>query len=456
VGGGWTHASGVFYTITLGTLPAHGGGELTFVVRVNDPFPPDVDRVINRVDIGGTDAECNLDNNWSADDTPVRQSVIEMGIWATGRDSNNIVLLDPRTMQVISNVTVGGMPFGIAGDEQHIYVVNFGSDNLSVLNETGVVNANIPVGVRPTFVEAMDGCAYVTNYAWPGWGTGGGITRYCPQTGATQQILSNIPGFFGIAQDAIHHHIFAANRGFFPGDPNAGIYMIDGNTLQVTKIITTSEQPYEIAYSLHSNRLYVIIPALNEVWVYDSDGGNFSAWPDYRLPTDVRRVSCQLTDELVVNGGEGIAIRGDTIYVSNYCGASITVIRDSYTVPVSNTMQSSSVSPRDVTPLPYQVYLPLVMGGNVEPAEPSVIYTIDLQPEAQQQAVPYAAQAACTGHCPKGIAFYGDKIYVSLFRTDSLAVISPTLGYMPPYTHTVMPVTPTGSIMSINQLLGRE
>jgi len=458
MGGGWTHAGGLFYTVTLGTLAPHEGGELSFIVQVAPTIPYTVNLVINRVDIGGTDPECNLGNNWSADDTPIVQNPFLTGLWATGRDSNNVVLLNSATMQVISNVVVGKEPFGLARDDQRLYVANFGSDNLSVLGETGNVLATVQMGTRPSFVEAMDGYVYVTNYAWPGWTSGGGVTRYHPQTGLTEQLLSSIPGFFGIAKDPVHHRIFAANRGFGRDDPNAGIYLIDQSMPWGRKIITTLdpdtghiEQPYEIAYSANSDRLYVIMPTLNEVWVYDVSG-SFGPSPSYRLPIDTRMVGCQLTSELEVNGGEGIAIRGDTVYVSNYCGASVTIIRDSYTVPVLNAA-TPSLSINGSVILPYQTYLPIVFNGR---SEPSVLYTLDLPPKtllASLEAVPDECNP--NRYCPKGIAFLGDKIVISLFRANSLAIISPAPALMPPYSVNIMPVT-GGTIVGINQLLGDE
>jgi uncharacterized repeat protein (TIGR01451 family) len=454
VGGGWTPAGGLFYTVTLGTLAPHEGGELSFIVRVNDPFPFGVDRVINRVDIGGTDAECNTDNNWSADDTPIVQNPFLTGIWATGRDSNNVVLLNSATMQVISNVVVGKEPFGLARDDQRLYVANFGSDNLSVLDETGNILATVQMGTRPSFVEAMDGYVYVTNYAWPGWTSGGGVTRYYPQTGATEQLLSSIPGFFGIAKDPVHHRIFAANRGFGRDDPNAGIYLIDQSMPWGRKIITTLdpdtghiEQPYEIAYSADSDRLYVIMPTLNRVWVYDVRG-SFGPWPSYRLPIDTRMIGCQLTSELEVNGGEGIAIKNGLVYVSNYCGSSVTVIRDS---PIALASNGAAVAPgiNGSVVLPYQIWLPVVFSSQ---AGPSVLYTVDLPPRislTSQGTVPDECNPA--RYCPKGIAFANGRVYISLFRSNSLAII--TLDPMPPQVVTVMPVT-GGDIAGINQLLG--
>ncbi len=72
LGGDWTSIDGRHYTIALGDLAPGQGGLRHFIVKVDKPFPLGVDRVINRIDIGSREAECDVSDNWSADDTPVR------------------------------------------------------------------------------------------------------------------------------------------------------------------------------------------------------------------------------------------------------------------------------------------------------------------------------------------------------------------------------------------------
>jgi YVTN family beta-propeller protein len=367
------------------------------------------------------------------------------------------VRIDLQTTQVVSNVRVGSLPFGIAGDNQYLYVVNFGSDTLSVLNDNGATLATIPVGVRPTFVEAMDGCAFVTNYAWPG-SNRGGISVYCPQTGAQTTILPQIPGFFGIASDPATHRVFAANRGF--GRENAiGIYVIDGNSRQVMDFIPISinvpgsgesARPFEMAYNPHSRRLFVVVAglarpgadyvALDEVWVYNPSGNSFDHTPAYRL-----QVGAQLADTLEVNGGEGIYVVSDKVYVSNYAGKSLSIIQDTAgpTVTALNAAPAPAQGNGTVI-LDHYVYLPLVAQSAA--FVPQVIATLDLS-----EGTP-ASRLDCIGNCPKGIAYAGGYVYVSLFGSGKLARILP----MYPYPSSNIMVTPVGAVSYINQLLGEK
>jgi uncharacterized repeat protein (TIGR01451 family) len=497
IGGGWTHAGGQQYTLNVGDLLPGQGGEAHFVVQVDDPFPLTEDRVINLVEIGGSTPECDLGNNQSADDTPVRVSVAR-GLWLTGRQSDNIIRAAPPVTtgiaQVLDNIHLGDRqrPFGITGDGQYLYVANSGEfpenhdpsarGTLSVLEVESGIRTEVAVGTRPMFVEAMDGCAYVTNYAWSDRGAGG-VSIYCPLTDTVATtVLPRVRGFFGIASDPSTNRIFAANRGFerrdgcsgnYMNDWCPGIYILDGNTQQVTGFVPTVEQPYEIAYRSDPSqppgwgRLYVIVPGeisaagrstLDEVWVYESRDSTLETQPAHQI-----QIGCQLIDAVQWNGGEGIAILGDHVYVSNYCDHTISVIHDPPVIPIPTTTAHSSLpgtnmplsltsDPPGTLELPYFLYLPLVTRNHVGEA-PRVVRTIDLDNRGTaifpQDRYPQSP-ADCTGRCPKGIGFYGDSAYVSLFQSNDILRIDPQDQVA------VVELVPDGSISFINQVFGWE
>jgi uncharacterized repeat protein (TIGR01451 family) len=497
IGGGWMPAGGQQYTLNVGDLPPGQGGEAQFIVQVDDPFPLTEDRVINLVEIGGSTPECVLSNNQSTDDTPVRVSV-GRGLWLTGRQSDNIIRAAPPTAtgtaQVLDNIYLGDRqrPFGITGDGQYLYVVNSGEfpenhdpsarGTLSVLEVESGTRTGVVVGTRPMFVEAMAGCAYVTNYAWSDRGAGG-VSVFCPLTDTVAtSILPHVRGFFGIASDPSTDRIFAANRGFdrrdgcsgdYMNDWCPGIYVIDRNTQQVMGFAPTVEQPYEIAYRSDPNqppgwgRLYVIVPGeisaggrstLDEVWVYESRDGMLDAQPAYRIG-----IGCQLIDAVEWNGGEGIAVWDDLVYISNYCDHTLSVIHDPPIIPIPTMPAHSSQPGTDMPPsltgnrtgtleLPYVLYLPLVTRNHVGEA-PRVVRTIDLDNRGMvtfSHADYSQSPADCTGRCPKGIGFYGDSAYVSLFQSNDILRIDPQDRV------TVVELVPQGSITFINQVFGWE
>ncbi len=130
VGGGWTRVGATrAYTRAVGDVPPGGGGELAFIVRVDYTFPPNEDRVINRVDIASGTPECNLDNNHSHDDTPVRP--LPLQVFKTVGDC--ILPGDDFTYQVIYHNTTTDTTFTdvVLSDTLDLYVIYTGGPEWS-------------------------------------------------------------------------------------------------------------------------------------------------------------------------------------------------------------------------------------------------------------------------------------------------------------------------------------
>ncbi len=75
IGGGWTPVGGGLYTISLGDLGPHEGGEVHFIVQIDNAFSCRANPLRNRVSIGGDNAECDLSDNWSVDHTTISNCV---------------------------------------------------------------------------------------------------------------------------------------------------------------------------------------------------------------------------------------------------------------------------------------------------------------------------------------------------------------------------------------------
>ena len=173
-----------------------------------------------------------------------------------------------------------------------------------------------------------------------------------------------------------------------------------------------------------NGRLYVIIPGdivngrstLNEVWVYERKNGILASQPAYKLP-----VGCQMTNETEWNGGEGIATQGNYVYVSNYCDHSLSVIQDLSFVTRSPSYQVTRSHEPETVILPHYIYLPLIT-RNYDPQAPKLIRIIYFD-DPGTVIIPrrHAPEDLCTGRCPKGIGFYNGYMFVSLFRSNTIA-----------------------------------
>ncbi|MEA3336763.1 MAG: hypothetical protein U9R25_12685 [Chloroflexota bacterium] len=86
-------------------------------------------------------------------------------LFVAGRDSNAVHVIDEKTLRVIAEIPVGQQPFNLHYDGRFVYVANFGSDSVSVidpnlLEEVAEVRL-ASVGGEPTFMSSKDGLVYV-------------------------------------------------------------------------------------------------------------------------------------------------------------------------------------------------------------------------------------------------------------------------------------------------------
>ena len=95
-------------------------------------------------------------------------TVVAPRAYVTNRFTNNVSVIDTGTDTLVTNITVGPTPYGIAiaPSSRRLYVTNQGSNSVSVIRTaTNRVVANISVGSSPIAVAVTpDGTrAYVVN-----------------------------------------------------------------------------------------------------------------------------------------------------------------------------------------------------------------------------------------------------------------------------------------------------
>ncbi len=78
VGGGWTPVAGRTYTLALGAMAPGDGRIAYFVVRVDDPLPPGVDNLVNRVCGFPREPDAHPDDNCNYEDTPVQRLALRV------------------------------------------------------------------------------------------------------------------------------------------------------------------------------------------------------------------------------------------------------------------------------------------------------------------------------------------------------------------------------------------
>lgn len=389
-GGGWEYAGGNRYTVNLGTLQPGQGGERVFVVRVIEDFPLNVDRVLNVARITTSDPECDLSNNTTNDDTPVRTDTL---LYIAARDSNRVEVYDTMNFEYLGSFAAGPWPFGMVAYDGLLYVGNFESgiraSQVTVIDlATWRVVKTIEVGFHPAHLTAYNGRIYVTNHS------GGESLTVIDH--ATLEVVARLRldlpevedyGFFGITADTLRGRILTTKRymgaiGLWSITPQ-----VDSTFALAREVNSGAQHPYATLYNPTTDRVYVAYPNQNEVRAYDAE--TFALWHIFGTEEQ------DPYDPGV--GGHGLAAHGACTYVSNYRGESVSVLAEGPCYSVAGAAQSASVSG-----LEHAVYLPLVL--------------------RQSRAYPYVTHIPVEGW-PKGLASGRGIVIVTLADQNRFAVI---------------------------------
>jgi uncharacterized repeat protein (TIGR01451 family) len=389
-GDGWTPASGRQYTLHVGDLAPSQGGEVQFIVQVHEPFPLGEDRVINRVDIGGEMLECDLSNNWSADDTPVRTDV---KLYIASRDSGTVDVFDTADFEHIKTLPVGTNPYGMAVHGDHLFVADFAEDASSgslhvvdILSDT-VVASIAGVGAHPIHVAADGGYVYVASHSGPPPIT---VVRAEPPWDIVTELYLNRDltyefGLFGATVDVKRDRIYFSKPDF----GSEGIWALTPSspTWQLDYVYPTDEAPRSILYHPTTGQVYAAFGWIDEVWAFDPS--------DWEL---LERISTDHQDATYPGyGAHGLAALGQCIFVSNYISESVTAVVDGSCVEGLGT---GLVMPPAG---PHGIYLPIV--GRDLPSERRIV------------TVPLSGR-------PEGMTGAGNLLFVTLSTEDRVAVIN--------------------------------
>lgn len=439
VGGGWTHATGHYYTMSVGTLAPGQGGERTFIVEVVDPFPLGVDRVINEVRVATTDEECDLTNNVSYDDTPVRTDAL---LYVANRDSDSIDVFRTDDFAHVTSFSTGGTPFGMVVVGDQLYVANTGSPAPASASQVQVFDlathsliTTVTTGYGTHYLTALDGYVYATNHDYGGEGitviehaTHNVVARLRPN-----QYLAYDWGFLGITADPTRHQVYTTKH--FMGAQ--GLWTITSTLTPLDfgihySVNTRADLPYATLYNPATDHVYVTFPYLHEVRIYEPSEALTGGFSERRIfPTQQQAPSPDSTD-----GGKGMVAMGECVYNANFAAQSVSVIaegpcNDLYslagttaqhgTLPqlitglyTENWVQDTLLPPGTII-FGFRVYLPVVMKG--------------------AQSYPYLAHVAVGGR-PKGLAAGGGIVFVTLPEQNRVAVLDTRVGSVVAYIPT--------------------
>ncbi|MDF2432967.1 MAG: hypothetical protein JWP44_2598 [Mucilaginibacter sp.] len=349
----FTGTSGTFNwvnnTPSIG-LPASGSGNIASFTAVNTGTSP----VTATVTV-----------------TPVPSALA----FITNFNGNSVSVVNTATNSIISKITVGTNPFGVAvsPDGSLVYITNQGGGSVSVVSATAdALITTIPVGDYPSgIVVSPDGkTVYVAN--------GGSNTLSVINT-ATNMVTATISGVFeagGVTVSPDGSTVYVADEG------SNDVAVINTATNKIVANITVGTYPIGITISPDGSNVYVVNGMSNSVSVINTATNSVTG----TIP--------------VGSSPHGISISpdGSRIYVVN--SNSVSVINTATkavitTIPVGNGTFGLSVSPDGTL-----VYVPNALDNTVSvisTTSNSVVSTFNISANPESFGNFIAKGAGCPG-----------------------------------------------------------
>jgi DNA-binding beta-propeller fold protein YncE len=311
-------------------------------VQVNDPFPCGANRVVNRVDIGGAESECDLSDNWSADHTPISGctpiqvflplvlkqeqgvppvqvafSSANYQVWENSVVATITVVLNSPSSQVVTvdyatsdgtatagrdYVAASGTLTFVPGQTSQIFTVRILTDTLSESPETVILTLSRPVNAElgqpnPATLTIVDLCSPTPPNCAPAvWCT----------------FPSNF-GPMGMAYDTFNSRLFVANQGDASNSGNLTIFTSAGVPIQALGGLSNA-QGVALDNTRGRNRAYVA----GGNWLYIVDASGV-------VPSVLATVDVGIGGDV---GAHSVAYdpNTDLIYVTGYNDDSVTVV----------------------------------------------------------------------------------------------------------------------------------
>jgi YVTN family beta-propeller protein len=231
-------------------------------------------------------------------------AVLDDRVYTANRNSATLSVSDSSNGALIGSIAVGNLPWGVAAAADRVYVVNFADNTVTVINApTEEVVATVPVPALPAFITALPDRAYVTH-----------INGYVSIVGRDGSLLELIqPGpsdLWGITQDPANSRLYLSSRS------DQRIVVLSSTNNMVLDNIDLAGPPYALAYNPDTGHLFAVDATQDLVYVIDTGNNNELLGSVPVGPQDAEE------------GGQGMAVAGNKVFVANWQDRSLTVLDD--------------------------------------------------------------------------------------------------------------------------------
>jgi YVTN family beta-propeller protein len=231
-------------------------------------------------------------------------AVVGNRVYTSNRNSAQLSVSQAGSGELTGTVGVGGLPWGVGGSNDRVYVANFADGTVKTLSTiSGAVIRTTPVGPMPAFVAALPNQVYVTHIS--------GRLSVLSRNGS---LLANLaPGsasqLWGLVFNPNGERLYLADR------PNNRILALSTATNQVVATILLPGPPTALALNPSTGHLFAVDAVSNQVLVVDTATNRYLG----AVPVGLQDAN---------EGGQGIAVARNKVYVGNWLGRSVSVLND--------------------------------------------------------------------------------------------------------------------------------
>lgn len=226
-------------------------------------------------------------------------------VYVANKSDDSVSAVDPSGAASPIVVPTNSQPFGVAAAGQYVYVANFGADRVSRIDVTTHLGQSLVTTFhKPALIGALGQDIFVPT-------NGPGPIYRIPAAGSPIPIGPNKTGYFAVAVNTTSNRVFVTDR------DGGDVIKINGNTNSVEgHVHLPAHRPYGIAVNPNKGRIYAVAAEADLLYIIEG-------------PTMQIVGSVPVGGQGAVEGGQGIALWGDKIYVSNYQDGTVTVLDDS-------------------------------------------------------------------------------------------------------------------------------
>ena len=253
-------------------------------------------------------------------------AVVGDRVYTSNRNAATVSVNQAGSGQFIRTIPVGNLPWGVGGANERVYVANFADNTVSVISTvSGSVIQTTPVSEMPAFVVASANRAYVSHIS-------GRLTVLTRDGGVLASVnLAPAGQLWGMALNADGSLLYAADR------PGNRILLLNTATNQQAGVIALPGPPSALALNPGTGHLFAVDATSNSLYVVDTRDSN-----RYLGAVQVGRQD-------VNEGGQGIAVTQNKVFVANWLDQSLSVLDDAVCRAVTTPQPPPTKTP---TPLP--------------------------------------------------------------------------------------------------------